>query len=78
MSQLMESVLGGERTAHEASDTLEINLAVIQRVAGRMTEPRLGLPPTPPDGDDDLIEHFARRVYLVSSGDLCTFRTVLN
>ena len=61
--RLMESVLDGTHTAREASELLEINLQVIERVAGRMLEQRLGLPPTPPDGDDDNIEWGARRFY---------------
>jgi len=44
---LMESVINGERTCREVSDLLEINLQVIERVAGRMTEQLLGLPPAP-------------------------------
>jgi len=45
-------------------DLLEINLGVIERVAVRMTEQRLGVPASPPV-PDDLIDYFARRFYLV-------------
>jgi hypothetical protein len=49
VTALMESVVNGQRSAVEVSDLLEINLGVIQRVAARMTEQRLGVPARPPD-----------------------------
>ena len=49
---LMDSVLNGERTCDEVSEILEINLGVVQRVAARMTEQLLGLPPTPIEPED--------------------------
>ena len=38
VTRLMESVVDGERTAIEASDTLEINLQVIERVAASIQD----------------------------------------
>jgi len=64
VTALMESVVDGERSSVEVSDLLEINLGVIERVAVRMTEQRLGVPASPPV-PDDLIDYFARRFYLV-------------
>jgi len=37
---LMESMVDGERTAREVSEILEINCALIERVADRMAEQR--------------------------------------
>jgi hypothetical protein len=57
VTALMESVVDGKRTAVEASDELEINLQVIERVVARMAEQRVGTPGSPPD---DLIDYCAR------------------
>ena len=62
VTALMESVVDGERTAVEASDELELNLQLIERVVARMAEQRLGLPAAPPD---DMLDYCARRFYLV-------------
>jgi hypothetical protein len=55
VTALIESVVSGERTAGEVSDILEINLGLIERVAERMTEQRLGVPARPPDELDRLL-----------------------
>jgi hypothetical protein len=67
VSQLMESVLNGERTCREVSDLMEINLGVIERVACRMTEQRLGIPASPAD-PGDLIEWGARMMLVRCMG----------
>ena len=46
----------------QVSDLMEINLGVIERVAERMTEQRLGVPARPPDS---LLDYCARRIFLV-------------
>jgi hypothetical protein len=61
---LMESMVDGERTAREVSDLMEINLGVIERVADRMGEQRLGVPAMPP-APDDLLGYFVKRFFLV-------------
>lgn len=63
VTALMESVVDGERTAVEVSDELEINLQLIERVAARMREQRLGIPARPPDSMlDDCARMMLERV----------------
>ena len=56
---LMDAVVSGTKTAREASDLLEINLGLIERVVERMREQREGIPARPPD---DLIDYYARKM----------------
>ena len=59
VNALMESVVAGRKTTREASDELEINHAVIEAVATRMIEQRMGVPARPPDS---LIDYMARKM----------------
>jgi hypothetical protein len=59
VNALMESVVDGRKTAREASDELEINLQLIELVAERMTEQRMGVPARPPDS---LLDYMARKM----------------